>query len=383
MVNENPCTSKADAFVLEPEPKPWSSHVSEEEIPRSLDMLTSGTLTTRLLALGGQSFDVLAVGDIMLAGRTRSYIRKHGDEYPFAAVLPLLHRASIVLGNLEGPLAKHAHRSDRTFSYRVPPRLAQTLIHAGVDVVTLANNHLLDCGHAGVIETIDALEEAGVAFVGGGRNERLAHEPVIMQAGQYSVGLLGYYWNRRCAARADLPGSATDTPAELAADIRNLRPRVDRVVVTFHWGIPYEREPSRDDRAKARLAVDCGADAVIGHHVHVMQPFEVYRGCPIFYGIGNFAFGSGNSRAEGLILGLRFFEARTEAHVYPLYVKNRDPRVAYQPKVLTAKSGQRMLDQLRRLSNESGALMRDEDGWGRLELPGHDASGTGLNSLDC
>ncbi|GAC1499716.1 MAG: hypothetical protein NVS1B6_05790 [Steroidobacteraceae bacterium] len=81
---------------------------------------------------------------------------------------------------------------------------------------------------------------------------------------------------------------------------------VDRVVGTFHWGETYQRLPCAADVAKARLAIDLGADVVIGHHPHIVQPYEIYRQRLIFYSIGNFTFGSGNSRAEGLLLELSF-----------------------------------------------------------------------------
>jgi poly-gamma-glutamate capsule biosynthesis protein CapA/YwtB (metallophosphatase superfamily) len=139
-------------------------------------------------------------------------------------------------------------------------------------------------------------------------------------------------------------------------------------VVTFHWGVPYEREPSSEDRAKARFAVDCGADAVVGHHPHIIQPFEIYRGRPIFYSVGNFAFGSGNSRAEGLLVGLRFEAEKTVVHVHALYVKNRDPRVNYQPKVLTGKSAERVLARLAEISGDSATFLKVQNGRGHIEL---------------
>ena len=160
-----------------------------------------------------------------------------------------------------------------------------------------------------------------------------------------------------------------DRPEYLFADIVALRKQVDRVVVEFHWGIPYEREPLPEDREKARLAVDCGADVVIGHHPHVIQPMEVYRGCPIFYSVGNFTFGSGNSLAEGLMVGFRFEEEETEVQVYPLYVKNRDPRVNYQPKVLRGAAGRKTLQRLAEMSGENGRFLILETGRVVMRLP--------------
>ncbi len=305
----------------------------------------------------------------MLDGRARRVLAERGADYSFQAVLPLLKRAAIVLGNLEGPFARMAPRERRNHSYRVDPRLAPALSRAGINVVTLANNHLLDCGRAGVLETLVTLDEAGVATVGAGVDERAAHRPVILAAGEVPVGVLGYYWNRRCAARVKLPGSAMDPPEALAEDIGALRQKVDRVVVTFHWGVPYEPDPSPGDQAKARFAVDCGADVVIGHHPHIVQPVEMYRGRPIFYSVGNFAFGSRNSRAEGLAVGVRFEDLHTIIEAYPLYVKNRDPRVHYQPKVLRGRGAERVLQHLAEISPSAGDLLEIEGARIRLAIP--------------
>jgi len=348
--------------------------VPAHEIPSSEDLFSAELLESHLAALGEPPLSLIAVGDIMLGGRTRRRIREHGRDYPFSAVLPILQRAPIVLGNLEGPLAQKAQKQNRNFSYRVKPKAATSVLRAGINVVTLANNHLVDCGREGVLETLEALTAAGVSPLGAAANQNAAHEPVIREAGGVRIGLLGYYWNRRCAATANLPGSAMGVFEELKTDIRQLRARVDRVVVTFHWGRPYNSEPSPRARAKARFAIDCGAHAIVGHHPHIIQAFEVYRRCPIFYSIGNFAFGSGNSRAEGLMLGFRFEGARTLVNVYPLYVKNRDPRVNYQPKLVRGEAAERMLRRLIEISSRSGRRLKIELATGKLDLPFCDPS---------
>ncbi len=344
-------------------------HVSADDIPASEDLYPAAELEEYLSISGETPLSLLAGGDIMLGERAEKVLARQGADYPLGAVLPLLRRSSIVLANLEGPLACQAAQEVRNYSYKVNPGLAGSLRRAGITVLTLANNHILDCGRAGVLETLGTLAAAGIGSIGAGVDERAAHRPLVMQADQFRIGLLGYYWNQRCAATPDLPGAALSTPEALEADICSLADAVDRVVVTFHWGIPYTREPSHKARAKAHLAVDCGADAVIGHHPHVIQPFEVYRGCPIFYSVGNFAFGSGNSRAEGLLIGLRFEEARTILNIYPLYVKNRDPRVNYQSRVLRGAGAEKVL---RRLVEISGSMCCDlpiERGRGMLSLP--------------
>lgn len=369
MVSDSARPSKAAAHAGESlATRQLIKHISADEIPADEFLYSAKSLADHLATLSEPPLSLIAAGDVMLAGRARRVIAEHGSDYPFRAVLPLLRRSPIIMANLEGPFARKAPRLPRQHSYRVNPKLAHSLQDAGINVVTLANNHLLDCGRAGVLETLAALAAASVSPIGGGVNKSAAHTPIIREAGKYRVGLLGYYWNSRCAATNNLPGSARGTPEVLGTDIRALRDHADRVVVTFHWGVPYDREPSPEDRGTARLAVDCGADIVIGHHQHVVQPFEIYRGHPIFYGVGNFAFGSGNSHAEGLLIGVRFNDTNTLIHVYPLYVKNRDPRVAYQPKVMRAEGADQVLSKLVKLSAADGLLLRVDSGRGILDL---------------
>ena len=350
--------------------------VSADDIPGSDDILSADALRQLLSSGDDPTLSFLGGGDIMLGGRARKAVEEFGIDYPLAAVQPLLAMSPIVMANLEGPFAAKARRVERQFSYRVKPGLAAALPCAGMNVVTLANNHLVDCDRDGVTETLDTLRLAGVSAVGAGASRSAAHAPVIMDAHGRRVGILAYYWNNRCAATSKLPGSAMDGPEALEQDIRALRSRADRIVVTFHWGIPYDRTPSGEDRAKAHFAVDCGADVVIGHHPHVLQPFEIYRGRPIFYSVGNFAFGSGNSRAEGCLIGIRFDDHATTATIYPLYVKNRDPRVNYQPKLLRGMTARRILLRLAQSSGSAGELLGISDYHGSLILPWSSTSET-------
>ncbi len=363
------CACESPADSLEDALERLRRHNAPEEIPADEDIMSGDELKAFLKAQKAPPLSLIATGDSMLGGRTRPILAEHGKDYIFAGTRPLLRRAPIVLGNLEGPFAREAPKESRNYSYRVNPKLAAVLKRAGFNVLTLANNHLLDCGRKGVFETLTALEAAEIAPLGAGINDKAAHEPVILQAGDLSVGLLGYYWNRRTSARPKLPGSAMDSPEEIQADISALRPRVDRVVATFHWGVPYEREPSSEDRAKARFAIDCGADAVIGHHPHIVQPFEIYNGCPIFYSVGNFAFGSGNSKGESLLVGMGFEDDCTRIEAYPVYVKNRDPRLNYQPKVLRGAAGAHVLNRLVEISGEHGRALNLESCRATLSLP--------------
>jgi poly-gamma-glutamate capsule biosynthesis protein CapA/YwtB (metallophosphatase superfamily) len=332
-------------------------------------LLSCDALAERVGRSGNPPAALVAGGDVMLDGRARLPLAAYGSDYAFRSVRPLLNGVPIVLANHEGPLARAAALQPRRYAYRGDPRLAHAVRAGGITVVSLANNHLFDCGPEGVLETMQAVDEAGLQRVGAGRNMTEARLPVIQQTGPWRVGLLGYYWNRRCAATTRRPGGATGSLDELSEDIGRLRPLVDWLVVTFHWGIPYERQPLPEDREKARRAIEWGADLVFGHHPHVLQPYEVHHRRPIFYSLGNFAFGSGNSRAEGMLVRVSFAHDELACQLFPLYVRNRDPRVNYQPRVLAGPAAERVLVQLSDASRPLGPPLTIRDGVGHLRVP--------------
>lgn len=335
-------------------------------IPVDEEMLLPDALATQLRDT--PPYDLVAVGDVMPGARARRLINKNGPDYSLAWVAPLLRKAPNVMGNLEGPFARIAKRAARNYSYKINPRYARVLRRAGFNVMNLANNHLLDCGHDGVLETLETLDRHGIEAIGAGIDEKAAHKPALLYAGGLKIGFLGYYWNRRTAARDKRPGSARDLPHLVERDIAELKRQVDRVVVTVHWGIPYERQPAAQVRQKARHFIDCGADIVIGHHPHIIQPVEIYRGCAIFYSVGNFLFGSANSRAESLLLGIRFLDGMTEIDVFPVYVRNRDPRLAYQPKIMGGEAAKQTIQRLASISGAYGNLITLDGIRGRLRV---------------
>jgi poly-gamma-glutamate capsule biosynthesis protein CapA/YwtB (metallophosphatase superfamily) len=316
------------------------------------------------------AYDLSAVGDVMPGMRMRHRIRRFGKDYPFAWVRPVLSRSALVTGNLEGPFARVSERAEttRNFSYKVNPRLASVLRRAGFNAMTIANNHIQDCGRSGVIETIETLEKHHIRPYGGGRDEKSAHIPAILDGVRVRIGLLGYYWNNRCAARGELAGSARDLPQLIERDMAKLRPLVDRIVVMVHWGVPYERQPLDEDRRKAHHFIDLGADAVIGHHPHILQPIEIYKKRPIFYSVGNFAFGSGNSKAESVLTAFRFNLTGIEVDIFPVYVQNRDPRLNYQPKVIGGASGRSTIERLLSMSPDLGCTVAVHDYCLRLSI---------------
>lgn len=344
-------------------------HISPEEIPDDRDLLEPEAIEKAIAERGEAPYTFLAAGDTMLGERAEGPLTEFGDDYAFDAIRPLLRAAPCILANLEGPFAPADLKRPRNHSYAADPGRAAALVRAGLNVLNLANNHVTDCGEEGLRLTLETLGRAGVEVVGAGVDREAAHRGLIRVIDGMRVGFLGYYWHRRCRATSNRAGCAQDSPERLREDIRRVRSAADRVVVSFHWGVPYDREPLPGDREKARFAVECGADVVVGHHPHVLQPFEVHQGRPIWYSIGNFAFGTGNSRAEGGLLGIRFErDGRITADLHPIYVKNRDPRVNYRPRLLGGEAARRALTQMARLSGASADALHESGGTVNLRL---------------
>jgi len=182
----------------------------------------------------------------------------------------------------------------KRFRLRMPLIVASVLKDAGIDVVTLANNHSLDFGFQGLFDTMRAMAQAGVDFAGAGVNRDGAEQPLYIPAGAHTLCLLAF--------SRTLPTSfwATDSRSGTAfADQERLRTRVKTcaaagfyTIVAVHWGQESLDHPLPYQRLLGHVAIDAGARLVIGHHPHVLQSMEVYKGRPIFFSLGNFAFGS-------------------------------------------------------------------------------------------
>jgi poly-gamma-glutamate synthesis protein (capsule biosynthesis protein) len=218
-----------------------------------------------------------------------------GQADPLALARPLLAAADLAVANLEGQLTG-APRQNAGYYLTGEPRHVALL--AGLDLVSLANNHATDNGREGLAESIATLRAAGIRTVGGGLNQAEAQAPAILEQGGLRLGVLAYnFIPPTLAATAAAAGAANYDEAAALAAVRALRPQVDVLVVTPHWGVEYQPRPSSQQRRVARVLVEAGADAVIGHHPHVVQSLEWLeregrRPALVAYSLGNFVFDS-------------------------------------------------------------------------------------------
>lgn len=217
---------------------------------------------------------------------------------PFRHVIDVLGPADIAVLNLETALGTAGAPEPKSYRFQAPPLAAAGLAQAGVDVVSLANNHAMDFGAEALAETLELLEGAGVAATGAGTNTRAAREPVIVERRGVRFAFLSYmdvpdeagYSMRAWEAGEERPGVAWLHTDEMAADIASANERSDFVVVQLHFGYEYWNAPSDSQVSQARAAVDAGAALVVGSHPHVLQRVEEYNAGLIAYSLGNFVF---------------------------------------------------------------------------------------------
>lgn len=328
---------------------------------------------------------IAAVGDIMLGGTAGPELEKLGYDYPFVHMRPLWRDSALVFGNLEGPLTERATgKAEKQYVFRSPPaRVTQALAAAGINAVSLANNHTLDYGADGLADTIAALDAAGIAHAGAGANSAAARTPAFIDVGAWRVALLAYSATlpEEFFAGAATPGTAFAHEAHVRADVAAARARADIVLVSFHWG----REGStelRDYQIKlGRAAIDAGAQAVLGHHPHILQGVERYRDGVILYSLGNFVFGSYSKTATRSMIAKLHFGANgtanerarnaapmrlREVELLPINVDN--VALNFQPVPLGGTQADAVIATLAGLSQPLATEIRNDNGRGRIHV---------------
>jgi poly-gamma-glutamate synthesis protein (capsule biosynthesis protein) len=249
-----------------------------------VQQLTPGTPRVRLAA----------VGDLMLGAGVGEKIRKYGPRYPFAAVKALLADADICFANLEWPLTDTSRRHPviRHRPRYAPPGAVEALEDAGFALLSVANNHIFDCLDDGLADTMCALAERGINWVGAGSSLSAARRPSQQTVNGVRLGFLAYTFPLHQVATEELPGCAPADPKMMLEDVRRLRTRVDHVVVSMHTGPDAGSEfcfyPSVTRQQTCRALLEAGATAVLCHHCHVPQGVEIYRGGLIAHGLGSF-----------------------------------------------------------------------------------------------
>jgi poly-gamma-glutamate capsule biosynthesis protein CapA/YwtB (metallophosphatase superfamily) len=293
-----------------------------------------------------EEITIAAVGDLMLGGRTEPFLKEFGPDYPFAEVLPFLSRADIVVGNLESPISSRGTAvQNKKFTLRAGPVAVQALKLAGIRVVSLANNHSMDFGPLALQDTLAILDDNGILYTGAGMDLTDARAPAFVKTRGKTLAFLSYSltFPLEFYASARRPGTAPGYADFVKADIEKARQTADLVIVSFHWGAELMTAAKDYQIELGHSCIDWGADLVIGHHPHVLQELELYKGRLIAYSLGNFVFGSESNRTNTSMILLLTFQGNMLAKVEAIPLDVNNYRVKYRPHVLEGKAAEEVL----------------------------------------
>ena len=235
-----------------------------------------------------REWTLLAGGDVLM-DRTEP-----AGVDPFEFIQPSLASADIAVVNAEMAISDRGSAADKEYVFRAPPAAAERIAAAGIDVASLANNHARDYGAEALLDTVNLLEIAGVVPLGAGADDSEAYgHRVLNAAGDLRVAFVGASmvvpWT--FPAGPDRPGIASARPTtRIVESVRAASQAADVVIVVIHWGVERQTCPTAEQFDVTRELLDAGADAIIGHHPHVLQPVEFLEGKLVAYSLGNFVW---------------------------------------------------------------------------------------------
>jgi len=255
-------------------------------------------------------------GDIMLSRTVNTKMEKYQDyNWPLEKVTSLFKEANLAIANLESPflVTNNYQVLTGSFSFKANPKSVATLSSAGFDVLSLANNHMLNQGDKGLIDTEKVLDDVDISYVG-----PRDHNLIIKESNGIKFAFLAYTYN-------DSNLIATISDNSLKSDIESAKQHADLVIVLMHAGTEYTRKPNSSQINFAHLAIDSGADLVIGSHPHWPQTSETYKGKTIIYSLGNLVFDQmwSQETSVGLLAKIYFDDKeQTNIEYIPINIKD-------------------------------------------------------------
>lgn len=289
-----------------------------------------------------KKINVKAIGDVMLA-RGVAYHTKGDYTLPFKETATFLKDADITFANLECTLSTKGEKLvNKGIWLRAEPKAVEGLKYIDADIVNIANNHILDYNDPAMFETMEMLEKHDIKHIGTGKNIDEARKPAIMEVRNVEVGFLAYtdlYQYgfgipgtnklRYFEAKENIAGVAPLKYELIREDIQKLRDQVDLVAVSLHWGVEDSHHVPPEQRELAHKMIEDGADMILGHHPHVLQGIEIYKGKPIIYSMGNFIFDQNHkANNESMIVDMDFQNGKvSRLEVIPLQIVGKKQTV--------------------------------------------------------
>jgi poly-gamma-glutamate synthesis protein (capsule biosynthesis protein) len=280
-----------------------------------------------------QKLTVTMTGDILLDRGVRKVVEKQGVDQLFSAAIDSVLQASdVVVGNLECPATKIKAPVFKKYIFRAEPEWLATMQRHGFTHLNLANNHSIDQGREGLLDTYQNILKAGMTPFGAGQNRQEAVQPVLLSETPRRVWLVASLQMalENYALLPDKPcvsQQSIDSLCQRVAQLRSADPQC-YIIVSLHWGWENHVEVVPRQRYDAHQLIDAGADCLVCHHTHTRQPMETYRGKPVFYGLGNFIFDPQRDiNRQGAIVRLTITDHDATAEEIPIYIRNCTPEI--------------------------------------------------------
>ncbi len=305
----------------------------------------------------GREIRLYFTGDIMLDRNVLIWQQNHGFLYPVYDILPTLWEADMLSGNLESIISDKGEPMDKYYIFRAPPEQMELLKICGFDLVSVANNHALDYDFSAFVDNMERLDQAGIFHTGGGENLNQALSEDLIQLEGLSIGFLGINDTRTNFLSTSKPCTvpAWDGNERMILNrVARLDTLVDIVVVHAHWGHEDTTFQSERQEVLGRLLIEWGADIVVGHHPHRLQPVEFYRDGILVYSLGNFIFDQNDTlNMVGGILDVRIKGGQiTDVNMIP--VENINPPRAVS--TVDSLTSEFVLHQMKRILSRNGVI---------------------------
>ena len=297
---------------------------------------------------------ISAAGDCTLGVDSRynnsfnNYYNKKGSAYFLKKVKKVFSKDDLTIVNLEGPLTTSSSRANKTFTFKGPAKYTKILSKGSVEVVTVANNHSMDYGKKGYSDTTKALKKSKIAYC---RNNTIAYKTV----NGVKIAFLGF---------SQLEGTTSSTVKATIKKAKRKKAKI--IIVSFHWGIEKDYYPNATQKSLAHNAINDGATLVLGHHPHVLQGIERYKGRYIVYSLGNFCFGGNMNPADkDTMIFQQTFTVKNgtvlknkDIKVIPCSLSSSSNTNDYQPRILSGKGKSRLIRKVNKLSNGMGVKFK-------------------------
>ncbi len=280
-----------------------------------------------------QETTVVFVGDLLLDRGVRTRVEHLGMDSLFhESIDAVFAESDIVIANLECPATTIEEPINKKFIFRSEPSWLTALKDHGITHLNMANNHAMDQGRKGLVDTHQNIINAGMTPLGYGRDTKEACEPILIASAPRNIYVLSSLQvpSENWTFLEDKPCVCEDSFEEISNKVQGIKKQDAKavVIVQLHWGAEHTKVPLTSQKHQAYTLIDAGADAIIGHHPHTIQTIEVYKDKPIYYSIGNFIFDQNKPiNSKGLLVKLKIDGQNISFSDFEFDIKKCSPRL--------------------------------------------------------